>query len=125
MRIKDILSYHGLLNTALEDGVITMEERLLLENISENYKDYQAALNEALVDGVIGDDEAEGLRELRKKIYSDALKTAMKSGAVSKDERGILEVLKKSLKLDKGVLKAIEEEALVKHKMYGYAKFYK
>ncbi len=125
MRIKDILSYHGLLNTALEDGVITPEERLLLENISENYREYHEALNEALVDGVIGDDEAEHLRDIREKMYSDALKIAMENGIMSKDENSILKVLKNLLKLDKYTTKAIEEEVTIKHKIYGYNKFYK
>jgi len=125
VRIKDILSYHGLLNTALEDGVITTEERLLLENISENYKVYQTALEDAIVDGVIGDDEAERLRNLRIKIYSDALKMAFENGTMSKDENSILGVLKRSLKLDKRTTDKIEEEITIKHKIYGYNKFYK
>lgn len=125
MQIKDMLKHYGILNTALEDGVITLDERLLLQNISENYGEYHEFLEEAVEDGIIGDDEAETLREMRKKMYLEALQTAMRDGIISSDERAILAVLKKSLKLDRNTFKTIEDDVLIKHKMHGYDKYMK
>ena len=112
MKLKDLLTYHGILETALRDGVITPEELRLLESIGRNYKEYQRYLDEALEDGIVGDDETEKLKEIRMRMYREALTIAMKSGDVSEDEKAIIEGLKNSLKLEPEITEKIEKEVL-------------
>ncbi len=112
MKLKDILTYHGILETALRDGTISHEERRLLESIADNYKEYHRYLEKALEDGIVGDDETEKLRKIKIKMYKNVLKIAAESEGLSEDEMAIIESLKNALKLDPETSEKIEREVL-------------
>jgi len=112
MKLTDILTYHGILKTALKDGVISPEESRLLESIGKNYEKYHGYLEKALEDGVVGDDETQKLKEIKVKMYSDVLKIAVESEGVSDDEMEIINSLKNALKLDSETVEKIEKGIL-------------
>ncbi len=108
--IKNLLSYQGMLEKALEDGFISADEHAMLESVSKNFGIYEDSLKKAVDDGVISDVEEENLRNLRKMVYEEALKVALKDGNITKDEQGILNNIKTTVGLDDYTLQLIEEK---------------
>ncbi len=108
--IKNLVSYKGMLEKALEDGYISEEEHAMLDNVSENFGIYDKSLKAASNDGIISDEEEMNLRNLRKKIYEEALKVALADGMITDDEKAILNNLKTTVGLDDYTLDLIEEK---------------
>ncbi|MHA1990743.1 MAG: hypothetical protein ACW981_12545 [Candidatus Hodarchaeales archaeon] len=93
---KDFLNQ--ILKIVLIDGKISKEERLLVDNIARNIKQYDNAVQDALQDDVLTRDEMNVLLNLYNKIIDDAEFTAHKDSYISQDEKNILDKLLEYLK---------------------------
>ena len=83
-RLQKIIE--SITKTALADGVITEEERQILESVQINVLVYDQALEDALEDGIIDQEEQDT-------VLNDAYEIAEVSQGVSKDEIKLLQVL--------------------------------
>ena len=91
-----------LIKVAEEDGIISDDEKVLLENIKKNLEKYYASLKEEPKD----DSEKLKVFEAQLDIMREAYDTAYLDNKISKDE---LELLKK---LQKIVRKIIEDHEI-------------
>jgi len=105
--IRELLAYGDMLENACSSGLISEGEFLLLDNITANYKIYETCLGEAMEGGIITDSDEKELREIRKRIFTNALRTVLKT-PVTDNEKEILGVLKKALGLPEETLDQIE-----------------
>ena len=87
-----------LLDLVLLDGKITKEERMLVDTIARNVRQYENAVNEAIEDHALTRDEMNILLNLYNKIISDAENTAKMDNYISPDEKLILDKLLEYLK---------------------------
>ena len=87
-----------LLEKAREDGVITVEEQAILDQVQINIDDYEKLLSEALDDNIITEDEAKDLRNARAKMLDLAWITADRDAEINPDEAGLLNLLLNLLK---------------------------
>ena len=87
-----------LLDLVLLDGKITKEEKILVDTIARNVRQYENAVNEALEDNTLTKDEMNILLNLYNKIINEAENTAKKDNYISKDEKVILDKLIEYLK---------------------------
>jgi hypothetical protein len=93
---KDFLNQ--ILKIVLNDGKISKEERLLVDNIARNIKQYDNAVQNALQDAILTKDEMNVLLNLYNKIIADAEFIANKDAYISQDEKNILDKLIEYLK---------------------------
>jgi cysteinyl-tRNA synthetase len=93
---KDFL--HQILKIVLSDGKISKEERILVDNIARNIKQYDNAVQNALQDDILTKNEMNVLLNLYNEIIADAEFTANKDAYISQDEKNILDKLLEYLK---------------------------
>ncbi len=79
-----------IIETAAEDGIITEEEKKLIEEIDFSMRIFRDQLNLALLDGKISSEEKETLLKLKDIIVNNALETADEDKNISEDEMDIL-----------------------------------
>ena len=82
---------------AEEDGIITKEEKELLNQIKIDLQEYNSLLKNALEDGVITEDEEKMLHQFKKKLLKSAYDLSRKDNLIDKDEREIISLLVKLL----------------------------
>lgn len=90
-----------LIQTAANDGIITQEEKNLLDTFEYSMKHYKNALNEALEDGKITEKEEEKLTRIKEVIISGGRIIADEIDGISKDEMNLLIAVMVSLKIPK------------------------
>ena len=79
-----------LLEEALKDGVITEEERAIIDSFRVDLSSYQDILRRAQRDGVISGDEVRQLDTLRLQVSENARKVALSDEVVSDDEQALI-----------------------------------
>ncbi len=82
---------------AVQDGIITPEEKSLLDKIKIDMRKYKELLNTALEDGIITDDEEKALSDFRKRLLRSAYEISRKDHNIDRDEREIISLLVKLL----------------------------
>ena len=93
-RLEELRSaLEHIIEKAKEDGVITEDEKRLIETTEKNLKDYEKLVNLALEDGVITQDERNKLIDLEEKILADAYDTAKEDNALTLDEANLIKIL--------------------------------
>ncbi|RMG26975.1 MAG: hypothetical protein D6732_20865 [Methanobacteriota archaeon] len=90
-----------IIETAAEDGIITEEEKRLIEEIDFSMKIFRDQLNLALLDGTISQEEKETLLKLKDIIVNNALEVADEDRHISEDEMDILMAFLLSTKIPK------------------------
>jgi len=94
--------WKNLKDIALEDGIITVEEELLITNIITDLDVYSDSLDKAMADGIITKNERHELFEGRMRILERAYSTARKDLVISNDEAKLLkEICKIVMDMDK------------------------
>ncbi|OLS20903.1 MAG: hypothetical protein HeimC3_38140 [Candidatus Heimdallarchaeota archaeon LC_3] len=78
---------------ANKDGIITEEERKLIDTVSVDLETYFDALNHALEDGIITPDEEEKLEEIKENILKRTYIVARKDQKITDDERNLMKKL--------------------------------
>lgn len=78
------------IETAAEDGIITEDEKRLIQEIDFSLKIFKDQLNLALLDGIISEEEKETLLKLKDIIMNNALEVADEDKNISDDEMDIL-----------------------------------
>ena len=86
-----------LFSVAKKDGVLTDQERAILDQVTVDVKNYTEALEEALADGIINDKETKKLTKLKEKIIKDAKKTANADGELDQDEKDLIKTISEVL----------------------------
>lgn len=107
---KTIKLLSSMTNKALDDGIITEDERALLKSVFDDLKDYNWWLQEALSDGVIDLSEEKRLKNLLYKIYENTWKTVIVDDVVTDDERALLDHLGECFCIDEKIRKSIESK---------------
>ena len=82
---------------AEEDGIITKEERDLLNQIKIDLKKYNELLQQALEDDIITEEEQKTLHQFKKKLLKSAYDLSRKDNIIDRDEREIISLLVKLL----------------------------
>ena len=94
--------WDALQKVALEDGVITTEERKLISNIVLDVEAYSNMVDRALADGIISKKEKVELFEGRIEILEKAYLIAREDRTISKDETELLKsIVKMILSIEK------------------------
>ena len=94
--------WDALQKVALEDGVITTEERKLISNIVLDVEAYSNMVDRALADGIISKNERVELFEGRIEILEKAYLIAREDRSISKDETELLKsIVKMILSIEK------------------------
>ncbi len=105
MKDKELSSsdvWDALEKVALEDGVITKEERRLISNIVLDVEAYSNMVDRALEDGIISKDERVELFEGRIEILENAYLLAREDRDISVDETELLKsIVKMILSIEK------------------------
>ncbi|OLS24557.1 MAG: hypothetical protein HeimC2_22020 [Candidatus Heimdallarchaeota archaeon LC_2] len=105
MNDKDLSStdvWDALQKVALEDGVITQEERILISNIVLDVEAYSNMVDRALEDGIISKNERVELFEGRIEILEKAYHIAREDRSISNDETELLKsIVKMILSIEK------------------------
>jgi len=83
----------NLIDLAMDDAKISQEEKDMLFSINENLASYAEAIIETVSDGRVDLSEKEHLRDLEKKIVTDAHARAKADNNVSDEERILLNKL--------------------------------
>ncbi|MEE8358280.1 MAG: hypothetical protein V3R82_02605 [Candidatus Hydrothermarchaeales archaeon] len=97
---KTIKLLSSITTKALDDGIITEDERALLKALFEDLKEYNFWLQDAFDAGAIRCSEERVVKDLFLKIYENAAKTALDDGVITRDERALLDYLGNSLGID-------------------------
>lgn len=87
--------------TAANDGIITQEEKEMLDTFEFSLKIYHKALNDAFEDGCITKEEELQLERVKDMILNDGTAMADKIDGISKDEMNLLLAMMLSLKVPK------------------------
>ncbi|MFV2016694.1 MAG: hypothetical protein ACC656_14785 [Candidatus Heimdallarchaeota archaeon] len=90
-----------LMETAGKDGIITEEEREVVESIEFSFRFYKQMLVDALEDGEITPNEMRMLEGMKERIIKEGYNVAEIVNGVSKDEMNLLISVMLSLKLPK------------------------
>ena len=90
-----------LLETAGKDGIITDEEREVVDSIEFSLRFYKQMLIDALEDGEITAKEKKMLEGMKERIIKEGYNVAELVNGVSKDEMNLLISVMLSLKLPK------------------------
>ena len=80
-----------LMVTANKDGVITDDEKALIDVVTVDLNMYQQALTDALKDGIITEEEQQKLDEIKDKILKHMYHVAGKDKKITADERALIE----------------------------------
>lgn len=95
----------SILLIALEDGVITEDEKAILNQIKLDMKSFRELIEKAEDDGVITNEEKQQIDELRKQLLKNAYNVTTSDHVITKDERAIMSTMIKLLvheRQDKG-----------------------
>ena len=92
-RFQKVLS--NLLQKALEDGVITDEERNLLRQIKTDFYSLKILVEQVEADGVITEEERNLVENFKKKIIRNAYNVSAEDHIITNDERKLISVLVK------------------------------
>ncbi|MCE7733539.1 MAG: hypothetical protein GPJ54_01590 [Candidatus Heimdallarchaeota archaeon] len=90
-----------LMETAGKDGIITDEEREVVDSIEFSLRFYKQMLIDALEDGEITPNEKKMLEGMKERIIKEGYNVAELVNGVSKDEMNLLISVMLSLKLPK------------------------
>ncbi len=90
-----------LMETAGKDGIITAEEKKVIESIEFSFRFYKQMLIDALEDGEISSNEMKMLEGMKERIIKEGYNVAELINGVSKDEMNLLISVMLSLKLPK------------------------
>lgn len=90
-----------LMETAGKDGVVTDDEREVIESIEFSLRFYKQMLVDALDDGEITPNEKKMLDGMKERIIKEGFNVAELINGVSKDEMNLLISVMLSLKLPK------------------------
>ncbi|MHA2295519.1 MAG: MFS transporter [Candidatus Hodarchaeales archaeon] len=105
-------TWNVLMSIALEDGIITDEEQVLLDKIMDSILNYAQVLEEALEDGIITKNEEKSLLRAYNQISRDVHKIALHDTKISQDEMAILtklaNVIRKLRKTGQDPIKELE-----------------
>ena len=88
-----------LMETAGQDGIITAEEKEVIESIEFSLRFYKQMVVDALDDDVISDKEHHMLEGMKERIIKEGYNIAESINGVSKDEMNLLISVMLSLKL--------------------------
>lgn len=94
--------WHDVLNEALKDGTLSVDEKALLEKILVQVRAYGMALEDIIEDAVITLDEEKQLEYIRKQLFEVVFIEAKKDGLVTEEEFNILNLFRKHLEQFKG-----------------------
>lgn len=95
---------------AKKDGIITQDEKDIIEKVGDEYGIYKNELESALSDHVITEKEFESLLKLRYMLYEKALAQALEDGTITDDEKNILNQMQKNLQLTDIDIEIIESK---------------
>jgi tellurite resistance protein len=82
---------------ALDDGVITAEEKAILNQIKIDMQIFRDTIEQAEADGSITIEESKKLDEIKKQLLSNAYNITTNDHVISPDERKIMSKLIKIL----------------------------
>ncbi|MHA2032534.1 MAG: tellurite resistance TerB family protein [Candidatus Kariarchaeaceae archaeon] len=91
------LTIRSLINAAKNDGIITPEEKDIIDQVKIDADSYNTILKESLTDGVINESEVERLADLKQMIIDRAELIAEVDGFLDKDEQFLLKTLSEVL----------------------------
>ncbi|MFW9997734.1 MAG: hypothetical protein ACFFD4_37185 [Candidatus Odinarchaeota archaeon] len=84
---------NALYRIASRDGTITADERTLLREIENGFKEFSKTVGSALKDGILSSDEADQLIKIQAKIIKNLKNIAAADNKITDDERAILKEL--------------------------------
>ncbi|MDH5400946.1 MAG: hypothetical protein OEZ01_03040 [Candidatus Heimdallarchaeota archaeon] len=90
-RINEALN--SLIQKASEDGIITNEERKIIDIAKQNIISYEKLVHEAIEDNIITKQEELKLLELENQLLSDTYHVALEDKALDEDEIILLKIL--------------------------------
>ena len=79
-----------LLATASKDGMVTPDEKAIIDAVQIDLETYFAALQKAMEDGIITPDEEKRLEKIKEAIVRNAWLVAQKDNRISEDERALV-----------------------------------
>ena len=85
----------NLLQKALEDGVITEEEKNILKQIKTDFQSFKILIEQVEADGIITEEEKNLIEKFKKKIVRNAYTTSTKDHIITNDERKLISMLVK------------------------------
>ncbi len=91
------LTIRELMNAAKNDGIITPEEKDIIDQVRIDADSYSLILKESLSDGLIDSKEAERLDDLKQMIIDRAELIAKVDGVLDKDEQMLIKKLSEIL----------------------------
>lgn len=91
------LTIRELMNAAKNDGIITPEEKDIIDQVRVDADSYSLILKESLSDGIIDSKEAERLDDLKQMIIERAELIARVDGALDTDEQNLIKKLSEIL----------------------------
>ena len=94
--------YKEILQVALKDGVITSDERDILDELKRILGIELDINTESIIDENSSVEEGENLLEEYAKIYKSVLAETMRDGKITKDEENVILLLKRMLNIDDG-----------------------
>ncbi len=86
-----------LMEQAKEDGVITLDEFEIIEQVRIDVNNYTELLRKAYEDNIITEVEQFHLNKLKDRIKTQAEKVARTDGKITEEEKEILEALSRVL----------------------------
>ncbi len=87
-----------LFTQAEQDGVITEDERKIIDQVKIDLKLFNSAHEKALADNIIDEEESRNLQKLRDNILERAIEKSKADGYVERDERDLLKKLLKVIR---------------------------
>ena len=90
-KIRDVLLL--LFNKAEEDGLISEDEKQIIDSVELSVERYEKELEKALEDGILTEDEIFLLVSLKKDILLDAWNKAEDDWQLSKEEEELIVLL--------------------------------
>ena len=86
-----------LLTIASQDGIISKDEKALIDSVKKNIAKYFAVLNESYDDDIITSDEQNSMYRIRKQILDEALQVAKQDNQVTQEEFALLNTIRSIL----------------------------
>ncbi|MHA2295088.1 MAG: hypothetical protein ACXADA_03680 [Candidatus Hodarchaeales archaeon] len=111
---KEVMVFRDMIGAlymeALKDGVISAEEKAILQQIEIGFKEYAKMVEIALEDGFISPIEADQLRKVQTKIMMSVANTAGADSIITDDEKALIKKLARYLlpqmsEINKSVIK--------------------
>ncbi len=78
---------------AKEDGVVTEDEKAIIDAVTESLEVYESVFDKAVEDNIITPEERNELLDLEEKMYSDSYFTAMRDNILTEEEALLLKTL--------------------------------